>query len=277
MSSSSLKASIPAVTAGAKVGPDGNHVIWGHVRKIRDNSADTEVTEGSNSCQQFSGQLENVTFKDWSGSADSTAQSDATTMQKLSTGRRAVAELAAQGPFISRRSEARALLIRDGWWSIGSERHTEGTCKPCHYVHGSQGCSMGKECNFCHLPHVQSSNKSRNRPCKSKREQVKKILNLVSSMAEDDNDEEVMRVVQTMACQSSYMQNMFQKYGPMPRQDEQSTPSEGNSPTMEAGSQSTLPPTETCVMETDATSAGEHHRGVSWCNPPKAHRSLVSL
>lgn len=34
--------------------------------------------------------------------------------------------------------------------SIGSERHSAGTCKPCAFLH-SKGCTSGRNCQFCHL------------------------------------------------------------------------------------------------------------------------------
>merc|ERR1719245_829862 len=66
-------------------------------------------------------------------------------------------------------------------WSIGSSLHSsEGKCRPCHYVHTTVGCLNGRDCEFCHLPHTK---KSRPRPCKTKRLQCKRIVNVLEQAA----------------------------------------------------------------------------------------------
>jgi len=37
--------------------------------------------------------------------------------------------------------------------SIGSVGHAEGLCRPCHYQPTKRGCSLGKDCDFCHFAH----------------------------------------------------------------------------------------------------------------------------
>lgn len=37
--------------------------------------------------------------------------------------------------------------------SIGSVGHAEGLCRPCHYAPTKRGCSLGKDCDFCHFVH----------------------------------------------------------------------------------------------------------------------------
>jgi len=37
--------------------------------------------------------------------------------------------------------------------SIGSVGHAEGLCRPCHYGPTKRGCSLGKDCDFCHFVH----------------------------------------------------------------------------------------------------------------------------
>ncbi|CAD7964412.1 unnamed protein product, partial [Amoebophrya sp. A25] len=34
--------------------------------------------------------------------------------------------------------------------SLGSKLHAIGTCKPCAFVHRPEGCTNGKQCEFCH-------------------------------------------------------------------------------------------------------------------------------
>lgn len=64
--------------------------------------------------------------------------------------------------------------------SIGSENHANKSCQPCMLVHSWFGCSDGRTCRFCHFPHSR-----RNRPCKAKRERIRKMLDQ-RHQAEDD-------------------------------------------------------------------------------------------
>jgi len=299
---SSAAAAAAASAVGAKVG----HVIWGSVNAFPDNSGEVS------SCRSVSsGQLENVMFQDWSGSGESvshsqTIHSDSVNAQRLSksssisnnnagcnSGTDAIAALLEAGN--DQAQEARAVLIRDGMWSVGSENHIEGTCRPCHYVHAARGCASGQDCTFCHLPHVQASNRSRNRPCKKKREQCKKILDLVSNIAESGNNAQVLQVVQNVACQSAYMQNMLQKSVQLPGQDQEPVPGDEHNPAVEAGSESVLEQTGASASKPDRTKrmlqmvqvpADIHHLGASGCELQRAspalpsherRRSLVSL
>jgi hypothetical protein len=36
------------------------------------------------------------------------------------------------------------------WFSIGSEKHMSGSCKPCAFFHLAEGCENGTQCEFCH-------------------------------------------------------------------------------------------------------------------------------
>jgi len=61
-----------------------------------------------------------------------------------------------------------------GEFSIGSQGHQEGTCKPCAFSRSSAGCKFGSACAFCHLPsHAKAA---RLRPCKGKRERTKRQM-----------------------------------------------------------------------------------------------------
>lgn len=44
--------------------------------------------------------------------------------------------------------------------SAGSANHTQGTCKPCAFLH-TKGCQSGKDCQFCHLCDVGEKKKRR--------------------------------------------------------------------------------------------------------------------
>lgn len=35
--------------------------------------------------------------------------------------------------------------------SLGSARHGSGECRPCAWYYKAQGCSLGGQCDFCHL------------------------------------------------------------------------------------------------------------------------------
>mmetsp|Transcript_29967 Transcript_29967/g.69715 ORF Transcript_29967/g.69715 Transcript_29967/m.69715 type:complete len:295 (-) Transcript_29967:241-1125(-) len=43
------------------------------------------------------------------------------------------------------------LDVRSPTWSVGSELHESGTCRPCAWYWKSVGCTSGFACQFCHL------------------------------------------------------------------------------------------------------------------------------
>mmetsp|Transcript_128927 Transcript_128927/g.248386 ORF Transcript_128927/g.248386 Transcript_128927/m.248386 type:complete len:234 (+) Transcript_128927:76-777(+) len=55
--------------------------------------------------------------------------------------------------------------------SVGSVKHSKGTCKPCMFAHSRVGCSKGLSCPWCHYSHKNSK-----RPCKSKRDHFRKLI-----------------------------------------------------------------------------------------------------
>jgi len=80
--------------------------------------------------------------------------------------------------------------------SMGSTLHQSGNCRPCRHMMISNTCPEGMKCLFCHLKHTMPSQvidaqlaslgetdeleekrRERQRPCKSKRDQYKKIVN----------------------------------------------------------------------------------------------------
>eukprot|EP00928_Gymnodinium_smaydae_P087253 TRINITY_DN7153_c0_g2_i1.p1 TRINITY_DN7153_c0_g2~~TRINITY_DN7153_c0_g2_i1.p1 ORF type:complete len:183 (+),score=15.13 TRINITY_DN7153_c0_g2_i1:37-549(+) len=48
-----------------------------------------------------------------------------------------------------------------GTWSVGSEGHHVGLCRgPCKDLRSARGCTFGKKCKLCHLPHPEISSSS---------------------------------------------------------------------------------------------------------------------
>lgn len=56
--------------------------------------------------------------------------------------------------------------------SIGSKGHASKKCRPCIFVQSWMGCNDGQACTFCHFEHE----KSKNRPCKAKRDRFWKVM-----------------------------------------------------------------------------------------------------
>jgi len=63
--------------------------------------------------------------------------------------------------------------------SLGSIHHAADTCRPCVFQRSKLGCHSGVQCQFCHLPHKR---KSKQRPCKGKRDRHKKLIERVQHM-----------------------------------------------------------------------------------------------
>lgn len=92
-------------------------------------------------------------------------------------------------------------------WSVGSDLHNEGKCRPCHYVHTDLGCLNGNHCNFCHLPHTK---KSRPRPCKTKRLQCKKFVRMLEEVR-SKKPEQFAEAMQSVSARSSYLHGILKK------------------------------------------------------------------
>jgi len=60
------------------------------------------------------------------------------------------------------------------------ELHIAGKCSPCYYMSRRESCKKGKDCDFCHLPHVVQETP---RPCKAKRAQCKRIADYLDQLA----------------------------------------------------------------------------------------------
>lgn len=61
--------------------------------------------------------------------------------------------------------------------SKGSALHSEGKCKPCLFFPTATGCGNGADCSFCHLQHCR---KQMTRPCKAKRDRLKRLMTRAS-------------------------------------------------------------------------------------------------
>jgi hypothetical protein len=99
-------------------------------------------------------------------------------------------------------------LLKHGAWSVGSQGHANGLCKPCHYVHSTKGCKSGLNCAFCHLPHINCSNQTGNRPSKDKRTKCKALLDSLHT-SYGGRLEEASDLLQEVASQSLYMQSIM--------------------------------------------------------------------
>merc|ERR1712129_542881 len=102
--------------------------MGGSLNAFPDNSAE------NSSCRSvYSGQLANVMFQDCSGSGESQSQShslqsDSVVAQRLSKDSSSSNKEGCNSG-IDQAAESRAVMTRDGMWSKGSERHSEGMCK----------------------------------------------------------------------------------------------------------------------------------------------------
>jgi len=61
--------------------------------------------------------------------------------------------------------------------STGSRLHEVGMCRPCVFVR--QSCVYGEDCSYCHFAHPK---KSKNRPCKGRRERFRKQVSQMEQM-----------------------------------------------------------------------------------------------
>ncbi|CAE7344639.1 unnamed protein product [Symbiodinium natans] len=89
----------------------------------------------------------------------------------------------------------------DGEWSVGSEKHSAGQCRPCHYVFSKSGCANGTACTFCHLPHPK---RFRPRPSKSKQHKCKRLAAVLDKVQADDPDG-FQILVEQLGAQGGYL------------------------------------------------------------------------
>lgn len=69
--------------------------------------------------------------------------------------------------------------------TAASIAHAMGSCRPCSFTRGRGGCKLGAQCGFCHEDH---RGKSRGRPCKEKRQRIKRTVALMQDKVAQDPD-----------------------------------------------------------------------------------------
>eukprot|EP00442_Polarella_glacialis_P004442 CAMPEP_0115063882 /NCGR_PEP_ID=MMETSP0227-20121206/9359_1 /TAXON_ID=89957 /ORGANISM="Polarella glacialis, Strain CCMP 1383" /LENGTH=293 /DNA_ID=CAMNT_0002449443 /DNA_START=63 /DNA_END=944 /DNA_ORIENTATION=- len=73
-------------------------------------------------------------------------------------------------------------------WSLGSEQHASGECKPCLFVKSPNGCKHGLACSYCHVSHHEGQHRNRRvRPCKTTRDRCKKKIGELCSIIGSDS------------------------------------------------------------------------------------------
>lgn len=96
--------------------------------------------------------------------------------------------------------------------SIGSAEHSQGTCKPCRFMHTPAGCKSGELCTFCHLEH----DKLGARPSLAKRKKYKKIVERLEQISQRNPDRLAM-AVHKLPQHNEYLQDLLKKrLGEMP-------------------------------------------------------------
>ena len=68
---------------------------------------------------------------------------------------------------------ARERLRWDGLPSAGSALHWANSCRPCLLLRTDPGCEKGDFCDYCHFEHTR---RQKMRPCKTKRDRYKKLV-----------------------------------------------------------------------------------------------------
>jgi len=179
-----------------------SHMIWRTIGR-----ADDSTKSGSAFDHDWSGSaLENVLHVEASSLSDMHSDSHEPSISPVFT--------TGQGLLDARPKEAayeQPVLMKHGAWSVGLQGHVDRNCKPCNIVHTLEGYKSGINCKFCHLPHVQCSSQSGNRPSKEKLEKCKHVLDNLhgsyeghSGSAEDPQKQVVF--------QSSYVQNTVSRF-----------------------------------------------------------------
>mmetsp|Transcript_55575 Transcript_55575/g.110437 ORF Transcript_55575/g.110437 Transcript_55575/m.110437 type:complete len:286 (+) Transcript_55575:67-924(+) len=183
--------------------PIQNHVIW---RSTHSAAAGTVHSDIQSRPDLSGSSLENVVFKDVSTSVETLSGINSTSQEPdINPCAKAGDELP---DACKKKATEQDFLLKHGMWSVGSQGHIEGLCKPCHYVHTPKGCTSGSDCTFCHLPHVACSSQTGNRPSKEKRKACKGLLNSLQIMQGGHLDE-ASDLLKQVASQSLYMQRII--------------------------------------------------------------------
>lgn len=70
-------------------------------------------------------------------------------------------------------------------FSVGSWGHAIGRCRPCSFVRSAGGCRSGAMCTFCHQEDGHPAPPAP-RPCKGKRQRLRKILERLENRVAQD-------------------------------------------------------------------------------------------
>mmetsp|Transcript_97553 Transcript_97553/g.281506 ORF Transcript_97553/g.281506 Transcript_97553/m.281506 type:complete len:218 (-) Transcript_97553:218-871(-) len=71
--------------------------------------------------------------------------------------------------------------------SLGSAGHATRTCRPCAFARSAAGCKRGAACTFCHVI-SEHSESVRARPCKGKRDRLKKAMAAIQERVAENPD-----------------------------------------------------------------------------------------
>jgi len=181
-----------------------NHVIWGSIRRSADETASCDFPSRNDWSGSF---LENVAYKDLSTSGDTFSGLNSSSHEPdINPGTKAGEGL--PDKLNQKAAVEQEFLLKHGVWSVGSQGHVDGLCKPCHFVHTPKGCKSGFNCTFCHLPHVQTSSQTGNRPSREKRDKCKELLNSLYGSYEGRLGE-ASDLLKQVTSQSLYMQRVM--------------------------------------------------------------------
>jgi len=181
-----------------------NHVVWGSV------CTTASFRDGRKTII-----LQDVTSSECSSSSiGGKQQSDNSALEQSDSDNQDAGEKVSAGKKMSSNilPAAQQALGETGLWSVGSQDHPGGLCKPCQWVHTSKGCRTGKDCSFCHLPHNPSPDEASSRPCKARREHGKKVLKALGDAAGDVDAAQFKQMVKDVTCQSTWMQSVAHKH-----------------------------------------------------------------
>jgi len=170
-----------------------SHVVWGDVEKVGEDSSSSATCGWAARAGSANGA--DITFKADKSSSGSFSAADSSQPRRRGTVDRkhdSVASLISSlgGPGLEGSvledshestssasncteqgqqqdtSAAQALveqaLSKHGLWSVGTSMHGVGRCRACVYFHSRNGCKVGAQCVFCHIPHTSKSSKSLN-------------------------------------------------------------------------------------------------------------------
>lgn len=99
------------------------------------------------------------------------------------------------------------VLQSSQFWCVGSASHSAGKCRPCHYIHTKTGCTNGRDCPFCHVPHTK---RGRKKPGKSKRIRCHEFASTLEGLDPEDR-EYFMEAMWSASSRSLYLRSILEK------------------------------------------------------------------